>query len=168
MGERIVTELERLRRPSEPVEFGPKAKILGRRLHAAANSSTVRARGIAAPQIGVLRQMFYWNFVGLPAVDGGLPVDRGDLPPTGIACNPRILSESDETWVREEGCLSFRNRWIDVIRPVSATFEWFSLDGERREVSLSGYAARIWMHESDHLAGILMIDRSDGVLYRRK
>lgn len=159
MADRIVTERDRLSKPSAPVEFGPKARHLARRLVAVALSDR-QVRGVAAPQIGVYQRMFHWNFAGLKADDGGITVDRGGLGSSGIACNPSVLDVSEETWVREEGCLSFPRRWLDVVRPVTATFEWFSTDGERHEATLGGYAARIWLHESDHLDGVLFTERA--------
>lgn len=159
MSERIVTSPERLRRPSAPVEFDAKARFLARRLLTAATASR-RVRGVAAPQIGVHQRMFHWSFAGLPDVDGGRPVDRGGLPSGGIACNPTLLESSDETWTREEGCLSFPRKFIIVERPLTAHFEWFTVEGERREVTLGGYAARIWLHEADHLDGVLYMDRA--------
>lgn len=160
MGERIVTEQDRLRRPSSPVEFDAKARFLAKRLSAAAAEGTRRVRGIAAPQIGVHQHMFYWNFAGLDTTDGGYPVDRGGLSSSGVACNVTLLEQSDETWDREERCLSFPRKFILARRPLTGRFEWFTHHGERREVVLAGMAARVWMHELDHLNGVLMIDRA--------
>ena len=160
MAERIVTERDRLSQPSDPVVVGPKAKFLARRLAAAAADGGRRVRGVAAPQIGVHQRMFHWDFAGLKPAENGVPTDRGGLPNSGIACNPKVLDASDETWVREEGCLSFPRRWLDVVRPVTARFEWYTLNGDRCEVTLGGYAARIWLHETDHLNGVLFTERA--------
>lgn len=159
MGERIVVEQERLRRPSAQVEFNPKARFLARRLSTAAGDGR-NVRGIAAPQIGVHQHMFYWNFSGMAQEDCGVSVDRGGLPASGIACNVVLLESSEETWDREERCLSFPRKFVVARRPVTGVFEWFTHRGERQEVTLGGMAARVWMHELDHCNGVLMVDRA--------
>lgn len=168
MSDRIVTEQDRLRRPSTPVAFDAKTRFLAQRLSRAASEGDRRIRGIAAPQLGVHQQMFYWNFAGLGDTDGGQRVDRGGLSSSGIACNVALLDTSDETWVREEGCLSFPGRFIFVERPLIGRFEWYTRRGDRCEVTLVGMAARVWMHELDHLHGVLMVDRAapDAELHR--
>lgn len=160
MSDRIVTDHAKLRRPSTPVTFDAKTRFLAKRLSRAASEGDRRVRGIAAPQLGVHQHMFYWNFAGLGPEDGGQPVDRGGLPASGIACNVTLLDHSDETWDREEGCLSFPRQFILVRRPVTGRFEWHNHHGERFEVALVGMAARVWMHELDHLNGVLMTERA--------
>lgn len=153
MRDLIVTSVERLRVPSEPVAFDAKTKMLARSLMTAATRDH-KALGLAAPQIGARWQMFHYNL----APYGG--PDRGGLPAKGIVCNPRLLAASEETWDRWEGCLSFPRQTLMVTRPVTAGFEWFDLDGGHHEIELSGMPARVWMHETDHLAGTLFTDRS--------
>lgn len=154
MPDRIVTEVDRLRVPSEPiVDFDAKTRHLARRLVTAATGGR-KVLGLSAPQIGARWTMFHFNLTPY----GG--PERGGLPSKGVVCNPRLLAVSDATWDREEGCLSFPRQFLMVTRPVSAGFEWFDIRGERHEVELSGMPARVWMHETDHLIGTLMTDRA--------
>lgn len=160
MGDRIVTDKTKLRVPSEPVDLtDPKTRFLARRVLTAATIGR-NARGLAAPQIGVHRRMFHYSFARLGDVDGGVAVDRGGLTAVGIVCNPVLLETSEGSWAREEGCLSFPRQFILVERPVTAHFEWYDHHGERHETTLSGMAARVWLHELDHLDGVLMVDRA--------
>lgn len=150
---RIITEHARLRQISDPVEFDAKTRFLARRLM---NAATVgrKALGLAAPQIGERKRMFHYNLTPYTAAQ------RAGLPSKGIVCNPTVLATSDGTWDRYEGCLSFPRKFITVTRPLEATFEWFTLDGERHETTLDAMPCRVWLHETDHLDGILLIDRA--------
>ncbi|MDR0725202.1 MAG: peptide deformylase [Prevotellaceae bacterium] len=110
--------------------------------------------GIAAPQVGILRNMFIIVRVDKP----GMPVEA--------VINPVIVSHPDETVCFErDGCLSIpetsgnsmRYPWIEV--------EYFNENGEKIREKLSGhsrqdnFAAVIFQHEYDHLQGILFVDK---------
>ena len=144
----IVKDEARLRVPSLPVEFDAKTRKAAHSLVLAA-SGVNRALGLAAPQIGVRRRMFHYDLSRYP---------HAGIPTRGVVCNPTVI-DSSGSWDREEGCLSFPRKIVVVRRPSAATFEWFTVDGERCEATLSGMAARVWLHETDHLDGILMFDR---------
>lgn len=152
MTDRIITDLDRLRTPSAPVEFDAKTRFASKKLLTAASQR--RCLGLAAPQVGLFRRMFLYDLSPYSQRE------RGGLRPRGVVCNPKLLSASADTWDREEGCLSFPRRFIIATRPVSAHFEWFDVDGNRHEVTLSGMPGRVWLHESDHLDGVLMVDRA--------
>ena len=71
-----------------------------------------------------------------------------------IACfNPRIVTESDETVLMDEGCLTWPGLWVQVRRPegVEATYE--NENGELQEIALFGLECRIFQHEMDHMEG---------------
>eukprot|EP00891_Asterochloris_glomerata_P002278 jgi/Astpho2/2278/Aster-03249 len=114
--------------------------------------------GLAAPQVGVnVRLMVYngeWRGKGAPR-----PEDQV------ILVNPRIVSTSKDTDVVQEGCLSFhdktRDMWIrgKVERPLEIEVEAQDGAGQKVSLSLSGWKARIFQHEHDHLAGVLFPDR---------
>ena len=106
--------------------------------------------GLAANQVGVLRRLFTW---GLP---GGVDGDGEDE--LGAYVNPEILETSEEVQDGEEGCLSFPGLFYPTKRPLRARIKAFDVHGEPIEREGEGLLARIFLHEIDHLNGILFID----------
>ena len=100
---------------------------------------------LAAPQIGVQKQVVVWDF--------------GDEPLAII--NPEIV-ESDGEWVFDEGCLSIPGLYVEMLRPKQVLVRGVSLDGEIIEIEADELEARMFQHEIDHLNGVLMFDRLDG------
>lgn len=98
--------------------------------------------GLAAPQIGVPLRVFVWD------VDGEL----------GHLINPS-LDLSDEMQEGLEGCLSFPDMAYQTPRSMRAVAKGFNMHGEPLMVEGSELLARALQHESDHLDGILFIDR---------
>lgn len=102
--------------------------------------------GLAAPQIGVGLRAFSWN------IDGEI----------GYVLNPRLVDVSeDEFQDGEEGCLSVPGLWYPTKRAWYAKVEGIDLDGN--DVVLEGeeLMARMLQHETDHLEGMIYIDRLD-------
>lgn len=99
--------------------------------------------GLAAPQIGRLEKI--------------IAVEVGNGPQVFI--NPIIVSKSREKEFMEEGCLSFPGLFLNIKRPRKVTVETFDLDGNKLKIEAQGLAARIFQHETDHLNGILFINR---------
>ena len=100
--------------------------------------------GLAAPQLGVsLRVFTYW-------VDDEL----------GHVVNPS-LDLSDEQQIGEEGCLSLPGLSFDTPRAMSVVAKGFNMYGEPIELIGSDLLARCVQHETDHLDGIIFIDRLD-------
>jgi peptide deformylase len=106
--------------------------------------------GLAANQVGVLRQLFTWE----------IPGDEEESRPAvgGSIVNPVLLGTTEEIEEHDEGCLSFPGLFYPVRRPIGVHVRHRDLDGEFHEVELAGFAARVWLHEMDHLAGVLFID----------
>ncbi len=100
---------------------------------------------LAAPQIGVQKQVVVWDF--------------GDDPLAII--NPEIV-ESDGEWVFDEGCLSIPGLYVEMLRPKQVLVRGVSLDGEIIEIEADELEARMFQHEIDHLNGVLMFDRLEG------
>ena len=100
--------------------------------------------GLAAPQIGVGLRVFTWNVEG----------------EVGHLVNPQ-LSLSEETQDGPEGCLSLPELTYDCLRALSVIATGFDMHGEPVTIDGSGYLARAIQHETDHLDGILFIDRLD-------
>jgi peptide deformylase len=108
-----------------------------------------RGLGLAAPQVGMPYQMFIAHH---PVADGEPP----DL--SGVFINPTIL-EKHGSVEGEEGCLSFPGLYRKVRRARTCKVQAYNLDGQQVELTLNDMAARIWQHETDHLYGILFIDK---------
>jgi peptide deformylase len=97
---------------------------------------------LAAPQIGVQKQIFVWDF--------------GDDPKAVF--NPEIV-ESDGEWVYEEGCLSIPGLYVEIVRPKQVLLRGVDVDGNPVEWEADELEARMFQHELDHLNGVLMFDR---------
>lgn len=113
-------------------------------------ASTMRAAegvGLAANQVGVLKRLFTWEDPSESAsADGGAVV------------NPTLLETSQDRQEGDEGCLSFPGLFYPLARPLRAEIRYQDLAGEPHTVQLEGFRARIWLHEMDHLDGVLFID----------
>lgn len=132
-----------LRTPAAPVvDFDRELRRLVKDL-----TDTMReapGAGLAAPQIGVgLRVFTYW-------VDDEL----------GHLINPD-LDLSQEQQDGEEGCLSFPGIYYDTPRALRVVARGFNQYGEPVVIEGSELKARAIQHETDHLDGILFIDRMD-------
>jgi peptide deformylase len=98
--------------------------------------------GLAAPQIGVPLRVFVWD------VDEAL----------GHLINP-VLTLSEEMQDGEEGCLSFPELRYETPRAMRAVAKGFNMYGEPITVEGTEFLARALQHETDHLNGILFIDK---------
>lgn len=103
-----------------------------------------RGAGLAAPQLGVGLRVFTWD------VDGEI----------GHLVNPS-LDLSDEIQDGPEGCLSLPELTYDCRRALSVVATGFNMHGDPVRIEGSELLARALQHETDHLDGILFIDRLD-------
>lgn len=100
-------------------------------------------RGIAAPQIGVPTRVVYI------ALDEPM-----------VLVNPVITDRSTATWQPWEACLSFSVEiFCRVRRARQVELVYQSLDGQQRALRADGELAHVVQHETDHLDGILAVDR---------
>ena len=77
-----------------------------------------------------------------------------------ITCfNPRIIKRYDDNVWCEEGCLSFPDKIINVQRPDRIVVKYEDEDKKDHKIKLSGMAARVFLHEFDHLEGIVFTER---------
>lgn len=100
--------------------------------------------GLAAPQVGVQRRFFVYDY--------------GDGPQ--VLINPDIV-ESDGEWVYEEGCLSVPGLSWEIVRPKQIHIVGFDLDGNEVSIEADELEARLYQHEMDHLNGVLLVDHLD-------
>lgn len=98
---------------------------------------------LAAPQIGVQKQLFVW--------------DLGDGE-RQVIFNPEIV-DSDGEWVYDEGCLSIPGLYVEMVRPKTVLMRGVDIHGEIVEREADELEARMYQHELDHLHGVLMFDR---------
>jgi len=134
----------RLRKVSEPVvQFdGALAELAKRMLEIMREEKGV---GLAAPQVGVNARMFVANATGKPEDDR-------------IIVNPQLLdAEGSET--DEEGCLSLPKIRAEIDRATKIRLVAQDLEGKPFELPGLDFEARVWQHETDHLNGVMLIDR---------
>jgi peptide deformylase len=101
--------------------------------------------GLAAPQIGVGLRVFVY----------AVGSERGHL------VNPEIDFPDDAEQDGEEGCLSFPGIYYDVKRRLNTVARGFTDRGDPVQVVGTEVLARCLQHETDHLDGVLFIDRMD-------
>ncbi|MEU1431089.1 peptide deformylase [Nocardia sp. NPDC005746] len=99
--------------------------------------------GMAAPQIGVGLRVFVY--------------DTGDAQ--GHLINPVFEVEGEETQTGPEGCLSIPGVRFDVTRPMTVRARGVDMDGKPVEFRAEGLLARCVQHETDHLDGVLFLQR---------
>ncbi|REK76391.1 peptide deformylase [Paenibacillus paeoniae] len=104
--------------------------------------------GLAAPQIGISKRV--------------IVVDVGDENGLVEMVNPVIVEQEGEQ-LGPEGCLSIPNLNGDVLRADRIVVEGQNSSGEKLTVNASGYFARAFQHEIDHLNGILFTDLAESV-----
>lgn len=113
-----------------------------------------RGVGIAAPQVHVGKRIFI-----IEVKDSNPRYPNMDEVPVTAIVNPRIISASEDTEEGWESCLSIPDLRGNVPRHASVVIECVDREGSPLEIEASGFLARIIQHESDHLDGVLFIDR---------
>ncbi|HZG84477.1 peptide deformylase [Paenibacillus sp.] len=104
--------------------------------------------GLAAPQIGISKRV--------------IVIDVGDEHGLIEMVNPEILESSGEQF-GPEGCLSIPGLQGDVRRKEKLKVKGLDRNGQEVVMDVSGFLARAFQHEIDHLNGILFIDIADRV-----
>jgi peptide deformylase len=114
--------------------------------------------GLAAPQVGLPWRLFVAH---VPPSEGRSPESD---PPTAtvepvVYINPVLSSPVGEIIAYEEGCLSLPDITGEVLRPEHISITATDLEGRSFTRTGAGLLARCWQHETDHLDGVLIIDR---------
>jgi peptide deformylase len=110
--------------------------------------------GLAAPQVHHSIRLFVMHM----PIEKEKSLELGDVK---IFINPSVISESEEQYDGQEGCLSIPALRASVKRPKQITVKYTDLEGKILEERFEGWAARVILHENDHLNGVLFIDRLD-------
>ena len=111
--------------------------------------------GLAAPQVGVSKRLIVVDIS-----------HEGQKDRLYKVVNPEIVMVSDDTDKAEEGCLSIPGIYESVVRPVAAKIKGQDLEGQEISIDAEGLLARCFLHEIDHLNGVLFVDRI--VAFRKK
>ncbi len=117
---------------------------------------------IAAPQIGVGLQIFMIADTAL-AMAKGDKVKEEEKFRDLIFINPEIIKASKTKKSMEEGCLSVRWLYGQVMRHDKITVRAYDESGKLVTMGASGLIAQIFQHEIDHLNGILFIDKAENI-----
>jgi peptide deformylase len=135
----------RLRKPSDEVKvFDDRLAALVKRMFELMREH--KGVGLAAPQVGENIRLFVINPTGEPDADR-------------IYVNPVLFDLAGGEEEDEEGCLSLPEIKASISRIKTMKIEAQDLAGIKFEDTQSGYIARIWQHEFDHLNGTLITDR---------
>ena len=150
----VVLPNDVLRRKARKIEdFGPELQSLIEDM-----IETMRAApgvGLAAPQLNVSQRVIVVEF--------GDEEDEEIPPKLYVVVNPETKRPSSETSLGTEGCLSIPDLLGEVDRPVSVTVKGFNRRGHPIKIKASGWLARIFQHEIDHLNGVLFIDLANKI-----
>ena len=108
--------------------------------------------GLAAPQVGLSLRLFVF--------------DQADGSGPGAVANP-ILSEREGSESEDEGCLSIPGLYFPTERATSVRVDGRDIRGDPITLRGTGLLARILQHETDHVNGVLFIDRLAGDVRKR-
>lgn len=112
---------------------------------------------IAAPQIGESLRIFV--VAGRALLPEDAP-ENAEIPEDMVCINPEILRMSRKKTEMSEGCLSVRGKYGTVLRHEKASIRAYDENGKEFTHHGSGLVAHIFQHETDHLDGILYIDKA--------
>ena len=145
-GAPILTEV------AKPIaEITPEIKKLVEEMIATMYASP--GMGLAAPQVYQSIRLF----IAQPPIEiASGKFETGQLE---VFINPEVSDLSSDTWENEEGCLSIPTIRAEVLRPKEITIEYTNLKGDRINKRVSGWEARVILHEYDHIDGILFTQR---------
>jgi peptide deformylase len=132
-----------LKRPAAPIDDidGSTVKLVDAMYETMYDAPGV---GLAATQVGVQKRFFVY--------------DIGDGP--NVLFNPEVLEATGE-WNYEEGCLSLPGLAFEIVRPKVVTVQGIDVDGNAVVVQGDELLGRVFLHEIDHLDGVLMLDRME-------
>lgn len=139
-----------LRKKSEYIKADPNDLVLQnfvKRLYSTVRDSMSLGLGIAAPQVGILKNIIWVQ-----------RLDKENMP-FEVYLNPKIIEYSEEKQTNKEGCLSIPNRRETLNnRSQSIVIEYDTMKAEHKTETVEAFTAVIFQHEVDHLNGILYLD----------
>jgi len=109
--------------------------------------------------------------LGLSACQVGLDYKLFIIGESKDSCmmfiNPEVISVSEETVLDIEGCLSYPDMFVKLARPASVEAKWYDEELNEQTGSFDGYTARCFLHEFDHLYGVVYKDKVSRLKWER-
>lgn len=116
--------------------------------------------GLAAPQIGLPIRLFIVDASPFEDDEELTEEERNFLKDfKRVFINAKMVEETGDEWVFNEGCLSIPDVREDVFRKDTITIEYYDENFNKHTETINGIAARIIQHEYDHIEGILFVDK---------
>ena len=149
----------------------PVKEITGERIQKILKDMSVALAGqddgvaIAAPQIGIPLRIFVVSRKA-EIITKGLeeaPIEETKDIKDTVYINPQILKLSKKKMLVDEGCLSVRYFYGKVERSEKASVKAYDENGKLFTRGGSGLLAQIFQHETDHLDGVLFIDKAENI-----
>lgn len=116
--------------------------------------------GLAAPQVGVSRQLIVVEYAEEDDVDETAEQAKKKLY---VMANPQVVRTSTEMVDGVEGCLSVPNLVGEVERHTTIHLKGLNRHGQAMKLKAEGWLARIFQHEIDHLNGVIFTDKASRV-----
>jgi len=144
-----------LRRKAQPVtKIDDELKVL-----IADMIETMRAApgvGLAAPQVGISQRVIVVEYT---------TDEEDETAPKKLyaVINPELKVTGEETELGVEGCLSVPGLLGEVERPLAVTVKGLNRQGNPTRIKASGWLARIFQHEVDHLEGVVFTDKAETI-----
>jgi peptide deformylase len=116
-------------------------------------------------EANLIETMFANGGIGLSANQAGIETRvfaMGDprIPENATAFfNPEVVANTQDIADLEEGCLSFPGIYVNIKRPKAVKVRWQNSSGEFMEGEFEDYQCKVFLHELDHLEGIVFSDR---------
>lgn len=101
--------------------------------------------------------------IGLSANQAGLPHRMFVMrthPTITLCINPRVVDQSSDEVLLEEGCLSYPGLHVRIKRPAHIKVRYQTATGETVTEKITGLTARVFLHELDHMDGTNFLDRA--------
>ena len=113
----------------------------------------------------LIENMLHYDGVGLSANQIGIQ-ERAfvmmcnlETNETITCFNPKIIKESKKTIQYDEGCLSYPDEFVEVERSETVVVKYEDENKVDHKIKLEGFAARVFLHEFDHMQGINFTQR---------
>ncbi|RXJ70413.1 peptide deformylase [Veronia nyctiphanis] len=115
--------------------------------------------GIAAPQVSESIRAF------IVASRPNARYPHAPMMQPTLMLNPEVIYQNDDIEMDWEGCLSIPGIRAKVPRSTEISVRYETISGECVEKTLSGFVARVFLHELDHLNGVVFLDRTESSEY---
>lgn len=149
---------------------GNSIKIFNKKLYNLCNNmmkimKNHNGMGLAAQQIGYPLNLFIIDLSlshtsHLTCILNNKTIDVRKLPPFAII-NPKIIFKSNQYHYENEGCLSFPNIRVNILRSTTVKIQYQDLNKKMNILQCSRYASHCIQHEIDHINGVLFTERMD-------